>query len=173
MDVMLKYGCPKCSPRQVETGEFTQEEVWIEDPESLFQALWRRFRRRPRPRHQETRRIPKTERVYPTRNLKLVFSRKNEEKAPYTCPFCRTHWEFVELLSEDGVTQWQWVKRYPSGGVYVETFSVRNCSTCGGRLCSYSLGGGEVQSRDCRSCGAGAFNSSISGQYGLTWGPRE
>jgi hypothetical protein len=166
MIVKLRFGCPECPPDQVETGEFNETFVWIDDDETMLQRLVRRLRRAPKPRHREARRTPRMKEVYRERPVELSFSVKGDKKSPFTCSRCGTRYNYVELFRADGTTMWQWSHTYRPGDTYVKMYVVEDCQDCGGHLTRYSLSVTGVDREDCRNCAAGAIDSDLSGQHG-------
>ncbi len=173
MIITLKYGCPNCPPEKVPTGHFDEYQVWVDEPETMIQRLSRRFRRTPRPRHRETKRVPHTLEVFKEKNIQLTFKSVGEKNPHFKCAACGTRFKLLQLVSKDGATQWELSHHYKPGRSSITKHEIEDCKDCGGKLCRYSFRSKTTRKQTCRACGAGTFDSDLTNQHGVTWGPRK
>jgi len=157
MLIDLKYGCPRCSGEIVETGEYIEHKIWVDDEESTFHRILRRLRRLPKPKHREVRREPRTKEVYREQRISIELSNVESGITGFTCTNCNTHFDTVKMYKNDSTTWISWqttFSRYPAArDIDVRTFSTHDCDECGGRLTKYKDGGTIASHSLCRNCG--------------------
>lgn len=169
MSISLRFGCPRCEAYLFETGEFEDDEVWVEDMQTPFRRFLRNLLGGRAPGHYERRKRAKKEPRYREKAIDIPLNCVGEEMASFVCPHCQARFTKV-LLRDAKCIDWDWRAERSS---YVVWYHIKDCGHCGGHLTRYqSLTSGFFSEHDdCRSCGAGSVDSDHLGQHN-TWGPR-
>ncbi len=138
----LLYGCPMCSPREKETGEFTEQTV--EKRTALRKFLWH-LRLISSPAIKVSLKLPVKNLAYEPIEVYMDSSRISS----FSCPHCRSKLQY-QLKQWKGAEYLHWSVAYSDGSVLL--FEVHDCKKCGGRLTVYIQHLKYDDVAQCRAC---------------------
>ena len=127
--IIINYGCPVCSPRKEETGEYQELFSFVEET-TLKWKIMRLFGKTP-PSIKIKTKIPKYMYIFDPKPITIP--KKSKEPFPITCPYCgSTGW--IKIYNGDK-PYIDWRFRHSDGSI--SYFFVRTCRLCGEKLSVY------------------------------------
>ncbi len=127
--INLKYGCPVCSPRKEETGEYHESFSFIEETAFKWKIM-RLFGKTP-PKQKIKERVPIYRYIFDDKPITIPI--KDREPFQFKCPYCGSLGWIKIIHLEKQLLDWRF--RHSDG--YISRFMVRDCRLCGEKLSVY------------------------------------